>query len=66
MATELDLESSSSMTPGGSTLTILETDLGHLGNIDNHYGWCYDVYVTVANGTVELLHSLWVEVRFVV
>lgn len=50
---------------GSSTLTILETDLGHLGNIDNYYGWCYDVYVTVANGTVERLHSLWVEVRFV-
>lgn len=51
---------------GSSTLTILETDLGHLGNIDNYYGWCYDVYVTVGNGTFERLHSLWVEVRFVV
>lgn len=51
---------------GSSMLTLLETDLGQLGRIDDYYGWCHTVYVLVANGAVEHLRSLWVEVRFVI
>ena len=33
--------------------------------MQNYGGWCDDVHVVVANGGVERLHSLWVEIRFV-
>lgn len=51
---------------GSSVLTILNTDLMYLGNLQAYYGWSGDVFVTVANGNVERLHSLWVEIRFLV
>lgn len=48
-----------------SALTIFDTDLTQLGNIDVYYGWCHDIYVVIANGPLERLQSLWVETRFV-
>lgn len=54
VATDLDLGPPSSMT----ALTIFETDLAYLGNVQNYTG-------CIANGGIERLHSLWVEIRFV-
>lgn len=48
-----------------SALTIFDTDLTQLGNIDVYYGWYRDIYVVIANGPLERLQSLWVETRFV-
>ncbi len=54
------------MTLAVSVLTLLNTDLMYLGNLHAYYGWSRDVFVSVANGNVERLHSLWVEIRFLV
>ena len=50
---------------GSSALTIFDTGLTQLGNIDIYYGWCHDIYVVIANGARERLQSLWIETRFV-
>lgn len=51
---------------GSTALTIFDIDLEYLGNRGNYGGWCEDVMVVVADGGMERLHSLWVQVRFVV
>ena len=44
---------------------LFDTDLEYLGDLGNYAGWCEDVDVVVADGRMEQLHSLWVQVRFV-
>lgn len=51
---------------GSTSLTIFDTELAYLGDLQQYTGWCVDVNIAVANGAVEQMHSLWVEVRFVI
>ena len=50
---------------GSTSLTIFNTDLEYLGDLGNYDGWYEDVYIVVADGGMERLHSLWVQLRFV-
>lgn len=51
---------------GSTSLTIFDTDLEYLGDVRNYTGCCEDAHVFVADGGMERIHSLWVQISFVV
>jgi hypothetical protein len=50
---------------GSDTLTLFDTDLPQLGNIQGYAGWQLAIGITDANGTTTVFQTILVQVRLV-